>query len=90
MDIIKCLGGGECPVGLGVVNEEAAVGRGPGGLDWGEICAEDGGCGEIFGHFDGPFGGAGADIEDAGWVVVAGERGAVQVAAGEEFEQVVH
>lgn len=95
VNVIECFGRRECPVGLGVVDEEAAVGRGPGGLDRGEVCAEDGACGEVFGHFDGPFGGAGADVEDAGGrgagvVVVSGEGGTVQVAAGEEFEEVVH
>ena len=101
MNVIECFGGGKCPVGLGVVDEEAAVGRAPGGLDRGEVCAVNGGCGEIFGHFDGPFCGAGADVEDAGGrgggaggaggaVVVASKGGAIQVAAGEEFEEVVH
>ncbi len=65
VDVGEVLGRVE-PVGFGgVVDEEVEVGGDGGRLDGGEVGADHGGGGEEFGHFDGPYSGAGADVEDA-------------------------
>lgn len=94
VDVVERLGWGERPVALGVVDEEAAVGGRPAGLDGAEVCAKDVGVREVFGHVEGPFTGAGADVEDAAargvWDVGQVDWGAVEIAAAEQFEEVVH
>lgn len=44
----------------------------------------------IFGHFEDPFAGAGADVQDTERRAVTGYRGAIEVTATEQLEEVVH
>ena len=41
------VGLGVCPLKLGIVNFKFEIWRNPGGLNWGEICANDS-CGRVF------------------------------------------
>lgn len=88
MDIVECLAGRERPITLRIVDIEAAVGRRPVRLDGAEIGADDIRLRVIFGHFQGPFAGAGADVKNAARVRVL-YWCAVQIAAEEKFEDVV-
>ena len=86
MDVIKLLPGRERPITLRIIDVEAAIRRRPARLNRTEVCTNNFRIGEILRHFEGPFGGSSAYVEDAarGWsgAVVAGlDRGAVELAA---------
>lgn len=80
VNVIEFLMRAERPITLRVIDEEAAVWRSVAGLNGTEVCAEDVGLRVVFGHFEGPFCGAGADVEDAAGGGGA-DWGAVEVAA---------
>lgn len=88
MDIVECLAGRKRPITLRIVDIEAAVGRRPVRLDGAEIGTDDIRLRVIFGHFQGPFAGAGAYIENAARVGVL-YWCAVKIPAKEKFEEVV-
>ena len=67
-EVEGCFGGEGPGHGGTVVDFELQVGRHVGGLDGGEVGADDGGAGVLVGEVDGPDAGAGADVEDlVGW-----------------------
>lgn len=60
VDQVEGLAGLEAPLGLVVVDDELAVGRHEGGLDWGEVDALDFHVWQLVGDLHGPDAGAGA------------------------------
>jgi hypothetical protein len=80
MDKIELLMRGESPVTLRVIDKEATIRRRPVRLDGTEICTDDIGGWEVLGHLEGPFTGAGTDIEDAAGVRFP-DRGAEKIPA---------
>jgi hypothetical protein len=65
VDEVEALVWAEDPLGLCVVDVELCVWGHPGGLDGGEVGAEDIAAGVFVGKVYGPDAGAGADVEDA-------------------------
>lgn len=62
MDIVERFTGRKSPVTLCVINKEATIRWRPVRLDGAKIGADDVRLRVIFGHFQGPFTGAGADV----------------------------
>lgn len=86
-DVHKVKGAGlPGPVELRVVDVELAVGRYPARLDGADVGADDLGGREGVRHVDGPYAGAGADVQDPGGLV---DGCLVQLVAQESCDVVV-
>lgn len=87
VDKVETLVWTEDPFALGVVDVELCIGRHPGGLDGREVCAKDFAAGVLVRKVDGPYAGAGANVQHSG----RGRRdgGIVQLAGQDQGEDVV-